>query len=543
MIIIETPDPQKSHSVSSLSDIVSVGSSQRPPSYRSAGSRRSLQPMLDADPPCNPDPPLKPKKDRRCRRAALYILSLYAVLSIAVAIPYIVTHVKNESSSPTPYQRMRPPDSGMDPSDAGTIPVIPVGVPVADGKVLGCNIWDYTYPYGYPDNLKYSRLTYCIPHTATDIWFHALNGPEGLVSGQFTVMLNPDDDELDYMVDVMVTYPMDDYQARNSTAVCLMQASDTWGIGFYTPPNTPHHDVTYQITFYVPHASNPLNLLQFTTFLPHFEHSFRDLNKSLIFGDVEIGGVASPVNGAIAGTTVNITTSQAPITGDYHASKSLVLQTSSAKIDTNITLGSIMGQDFPTSLFMNSDGGTFSATINLTASAGTGSPGFLADTGTRPQFKTQFVGQDSPVTLIFHHDDSVEFSDLTIQINTTLNRAIIILDDKFEGQFFLDSTNGTVLVSDLDGDARIHGPTFHEVFPDSNPGQNPDQDPYRRSLKFEHLSTSHARGIVKRGSLPPLPPDNGKVNLQIQNHLALIALGFVSSGQTSPPSFASFGVP
>ena len=46
-------------------------------------------------------------------------------------------------------------------------------------------------------------------------------------------MLNPDDQELDYMVDVMVTYNANDADARNSTAVCLMQDNDTWGVGLY----------------------------------------------------------------------------------------------------------------------------------------------------------------------------------------------------------------------------------------------------------------------------------------------------------------------
>ena len=54
-----------------------------------------------------------------------------------------------------------------------------------------------------------------------------------MVSGQFTVMLNPDDGELDYMVDVMVTYDANDVTARNSSAICLMQNNDTWGVGIY----------------------------------------------------------------------------------------------------------------------------------------------------------------------------------------------------------------------------------------------------------------------------------------------------------------------
>lgn len=54
-----------------------------------------------------------------------------------------------------------------------------------------------------------------------------------MVSGQFTVKLNPDDDELDYMVDVMLTYNAHDDLARNSSAICLMREADKWGVGIY----------------------------------------------------------------------------------------------------------------------------------------------------------------------------------------------------------------------------------------------------------------------------------------------------------------------
>jgi hypothetical protein len=157
------------------------------------------------------------------------------------------------------------------------------------------------------------RLTYCIPHTSTNLWLHALGGQERFVSGRFTVKLNPDDDELDYMVDVMLTYNTNDKLARNSSAICLMRQNDKWGVGIYvssisalgnlrltlqkTPPDSLNHSLDYQVTLLVPHVKGSLNLPQFTTFLPWFSHSFQDLNNSVIFGDVQIGGIASPVDG------------------------------------------------------------------------------------------------------------------------------------------------------------------------------------------------------------------------------------------------------
>jgi hypothetical protein len=131
-------------------------------------------------------------------------------------------------------------------------------------------------------------------------------------------------------------------------------------------------------------------------------------------------------------------------------------------------------------------------------------------------------------TLIFRHDDSVDSSDLDVQVNTTLNRAVVLLDSKFEGNFDLHSTNGSVILADLDGDER--------TAPEELSGPLPV---YRRSLEYTRESGSRTRGCVKRGEAPG-PPDQ-KVNVQVQNHLALIALGFVKPGDTAP-SIAELGL-
>jgi hypothetical protein len=130
-------------------------------------------------------------------------------------------------------------------------------------------------------------------------------------------------------------------------------------------------------------------------------------------------------------------------------------------------------------------------------------------------------------TLVFRHDDSVDFSDLDVQVNTTLNRAVVLLDSKFEGNFDLISTNGTVIVANLDGDQHNQSETMSGSFPTM----------YRRSLEYEHESSSRAQGCVKRG----VSPLNQKVNLQVRNHLALVALGFVKPGDNTP-SIADLGL-
>jgi hypothetical protein len=118
----------------------------------------------------------------------------------------------------------------------------------------------------------------------------------------------------------------------------------------------------------------------------------------------------------------------------------------------------------------------------------------------------------------------VDSSDLDVQVNTTLNRAVVLLDSKFEGTFDLYSTNGSVIVADLDGAEQNHAEAFSGPIPQ-----------YRRSLEYQQDSASRAQGCVKRGG----STQNPKVNVQVRNHLALVALGFVKPGEV--PSIAQIG--
>ena len=138
-------------------------------------------------------------------------------------------------------------------------------------------------------------------------------------------------------------------------------------------------------------------------------------------------------------------------------------------------------------------------------------------------------GLNSPVrTLYFRHDDSVDFSELDVQVNTTYNRAVVLLDSKFEGNFDLISTNGTVIVAELDGNIRSQAESFSGVFP---------PPPYRRSLEDEFDPVSRETGWTKRGILPA----SQTANVQVQNSLALVALGFVKPGDNAP-SIAEIGL-
>lgn len=121
-------------------------------------------------------------------------------------------------------------------------------------------------------------------------------------------------------------------------------------------------------------------------------------------------------------------------------------------------------------------------------------------------------------------------------MTTSLNRAVILLDSKFEGSFDLHALNGSVLVTDLDGDAQFHTQSFYDIFPDVY---------YKRSLELQHDSPSRVRGCVKRdGRLSsrgadekvtvPSPDGGPTANVIVNNNMSLVALGFLQPSQTSP---------
>lgn len=126
IILDDSPDSQKrrlARRASSSSDVDSIGSHQmRPPSYRSVGLRYPVQPMLETEPPqsslslpelekvgchllaCQPLAKRfffqKKKVRRRFWKGLFYALVVYAVVSIALAVPYFISHV----SLPSGYE-------------------------------------------------------------------------------------------------------------------------------------------------------------------------------------------------------------------------------------------------------------------------------------------------------------------------------------------------------------------------------------------------------------------------------------------------------
>jgi len=137
---------------------------------------------------------------------------------------------------------------------------------------------------------------------------------------------------------------------------------------------------------------------------------------------------------------------------------------------------------------------------------------------------------NSPRTLLLRHDSTVDSSLLNVQVNTSFNRALVVLDSKFEGSFDLDASNSSVLVADLDGDAHLHPNSFSNVFPEYYS---------KRSLEFQHRSSSRAIGCIERRDNDDGPASRAQVN--VGNRMGLVALGFIQPGQT-PPIVNALGI-
>lgn len=139
---------------------------------------------------------------------------------------------------------------------------------------------------------------------------------------------------------------------------------------------------------------------------------------------------------------------------------------------------------------------------------------------------TKFFKISFDRTIILNHTDDLSFSELDLNVNTTLNRALVLLDEKFEGAFALRSINGSILVADIDATANLSEGSLDGSFPTSSY--------YRRSLDIRSHSSAELHGVVRRDDRGKGPLDTGQLNVQVQNYLALVAFGFFQSGDPNP---------
>lgn len=129
-------------------------------------------------------------------------------------------------------------------------------------------------------------------------------------------------------------------------------------------------------------------------------------------------------------------------------------------------------------------------------------------------------------TIILNHADDVSFSNLNLNVNTTFNRAVVLLDEKFEGSFALRSNNGTILVADIDATTNFNNGALDGSFPSSMY--------YRRSLDIRSYSSTELHGLVRRDGDDDRSSNSGRIDVQVENYLALAALGFYQLGDPNP---------
>jgi len=134
-------------------------------------------------------------------------------------------------------------------------------------------------------------------------------------------------------------------------------------------------------------------------------------------------------------------------------------------------------------------------------------------------------------TLVLRHDATVDSSQLNVEVTTSLNRALVLLDSKFIGSFNLEALNSSVLVTDLDNDTHLHPEVFSNTFPEYYPSGSK-----RSFVEFDHRSEDRAVGCIQRRDQGP--GDGGsndkggpQAQVHVQNNMGMVALGFIQSGQ------------
>ncbi|KAG8932875.1 hypothetical protein FRC02_000385 [Tulasnella sp. 418] len=436
-----------------------------PSTFRSTNrqSTSSSLPPPAYDLPLPPDPEPSPEPKKRIRKKLKITLVVVLCLYIAVTTVLLVLLWTGRLSRP----RRPPPRPGIGVIKQYLPPFTrPEGAPETDGYGDTCNQWtfnpmfehaqDHPEPKGpgkkpdpmggpmggpkpdFVDHLSY----YLSPNTSLTSLTKLFVRTDGVgdTSGTFTVI--SDDSTKIPMVEVQMKYRR--VEVQNVTNVCLMRSGDRVGLGIYSTESVQEPPV-FDIILHVPGNGT---IDELVTELPSFTQNIGQNNRFMktVFGLLQLQGSFSPIY--VRGSNVNsrrvkATTSFSVIYGKFTTSESLILRTSEAAIDVNVTLVRESSQQQPVILQMSTENAIVRTVITLAAA-----PGTLIKNQTLPDFYIQATSANAPVAVDISHQDDSEPSKVEVDVSTESAPAVVSMDPKYEGTFRLYSDLPAELMSD-----------------------------------------------------------------------------------------------
>ncbi|KAI0728121.1 hypothetical protein C8Q72DRAFT_409673 [Fomitopsis betulina] len=430
-----------------------------------------------------------PTTHRKFRRALLYALVLYFVLTVAVGAPILVVKLRHHASEHSPF----PPKSS-----GGSISLISDSAQTLPKSLaVGCNAWTDHTPTS-------ATLSYDIPLSGlvflqSNVSYQSDPSTLRGISGTLSVGVNADPHVKEGVASVTMHYTNE--SLKDQTSVCLMNVSNSNGLYLYVPSNISSVDsLSFNVTFLFPQAPL-LYVTEFVTLLPHFDQYFASLSDWVIFDKVSLGGPRSQVSVvSIDASALEVRTALAGIQGNFNVTESLVLETVSASIDVNISLHSL-GRAQPIFLDVSTGNAPLNASVCLFLPEG-------AETSRMPNFMARFETFNAPLMVLVNHAIESAPGVLHLHAASSVGEALVAVDSAYSGVFDVATTFaaadvfssniktveelGLLDLSYLDGDVAT-GTTANDVA-------------LERTLIFDTMQSSRLTGWVGVPPRPSVPP-------------------------------------
>ncbi|OSD06862.1 hypothetical protein PYCCODRAFT_1422409 [Trametes coccinea BRFM310] len=390
------------------------------------------QAQLKPTPLSYPELQKKRSRKRRWKKCALYSLLVYFFLTIAIGVPLIVVKLRRRSYTKTnPYNMW----SAGNPLPPKTINLGDAPLRLSSAK--SCNTWSIA---DAPDGpLLRSELEYYVPVNGslflnTNITYSGNGTYLSRFSGQLLVGINDDPSASEAAVHVTMHHTTP--ELRNATNVCLMQTGQGGGLYLFTPFNLTQTDtLSFNITLLLPqphNASSSRQIPQLLCHLPNFKQTYQQLDPSVTFGNVILGGAMSEVSiQSIQASQAVVKASLAEINGKFTVDSSLSLETVSAPINADIHLYNNDPSGPPTFMHLTTGNSVLNANVTMHVTSDSDSDGKSYG----PHFLTHAETFNAPLTLALMHDAASAPANVRLRALNNLGNTRVTVDARYEGTF------------------------------------------------------------------------------------------------------------
>ncbi|RDX55130.1 hypothetical protein OH76DRAFT_1397498 [Lentinus brumalis] len=405
-----------------------------------------------------PDIQRKRTRRRRCKKYTIIALVVYFVLTSVIGIPILVVKLKRKvTMKSSPYQPWE---------DNSPIPPTTINLgdaPLRISAAKSCNSWNVK---DRPDGSMFvSELDYHLPANGslflnTNISYATNASYLNQFAGSLLVAVNDDVSEPDGLVHVTMHHSSQ--KLSESTSVCLMENGQGSGLYVFAPQNLSITDaLIFNITLLIPqNGTSSRNIPQLLCHLPHFQHTYNQLDPQVTFDNFISGGAMSGVYvKSIQAASAVVKASSAEIRGKFKVSQQLSLETVSAPINVEAHLYNDGNVRAPTFMHLTTGNSVLNANVTLYVPPPANSTdGVDSDSDADevyyprgPQFLTYAETFNAPLNMDIAHEEGSADTNFRLHAINNLGNARVSLDSRYAGTFDVNTMFAQADVLTWDG--------------------------------------------------------------------------------------------